>query len=300
MVIAYNKSCYIKMNVVLWMMGGLISLSLMAIGARELAGQITTVQILFFRSVISLFIITLIIYNSKQLNIFSTKRIKLHIVRNVFHFVGQYGWFLGLGLLPLAHVFALEFTVPLWTLAIAALFLKEGISTRKVISVLFGVAGVYVILKPGIEIVDSASLIVLVAAIGYSVSHVTTKSLSNTEDSLTVLFYMCLIQMPIGLLLTMNNWVLPNMGQWLWLGVVGITALTAHYCITNAMKLAEAGIVVTLDFLRLPLIALVGVIFYREAFEAAVILGAGLMFLGNLINLASPKTKRLSIATYQD
>jgi len=277
------------MNVALWMIGGLISLSLMAIGARELAGQITTFQILFFRSVISLIIITLIIYKSKKTRLFSSKRIKLHIVRNIFHFVGQYGWFLGLGLLPLAHVFALEFTVPLWTLVIAAMFLKEGITSKKVIAVLFGVAGVYTILKPGIEIVDSASVIVLIAAIGYSVSHVTTKALSNTEDSLTVLFYMCLIQLPIGLLLTINNWVFPNLEQWLWLGMVGITALTAHYCITNAMKLADAGIVVTLDFLRLPLIAVVGVIFYNEAFEVTVILGASLMLFGNLINLKSSK-----------
>ncbi|MFT5395977.1 MAG: drug/metabolite transporter (DMT)-like permease [Gammaproteobacteria bacterium] len=287
------------MNVALWMIGGLVSLSMMAIGARELAGEITTFQILFFRSVISLIIITLIIYKSKKTRLFSSKRIKLHIVRNVFHFVGQYGWFLGLGLLPLAHVFALEFTVPLWTLVIAALFLKEGITARKVIAVLFGVAGVYVILKPGIEIVDSASIIVLIAAIGYSVSHVTTKALSNTEDTLTVLFYMCLIQLPIGLLLTINDWVFPNLEQWLWLGVVGITALTAHYCITNAMKLTEAGIVVTLDFLRLPLIAVVGVIFYNEAFEVAVILGASLMLFGNLINLKSSKAKRLPIATDQ-
>ena len=285
------------MNVVLWMMGGLVSLSLMAIGARELAGHITTFQILFFRSVISLIVITLIINKSKKPNLYSSKRIKLHIVRNIFHFVGQYGWFLGLGLLPLAHVFALEFTVPLWTLIIAALFLKEGITIKKTIAVFFGVAGVLVILKPGIEIIEPASLIVLVAAIGYSVSHVTTKSLSNTEDTLTVLFYMCLIQLPIGLLLTIHDWVFPDLKQWLWLGVVGITALTGHYCITNAMKLAEAGIVVTLDFLRLPLIAVVGVIFYNEAFEFAVILGASLMLFGNLINLNASKRNRLPIAT---
>ncbi len=285
------------MNVALWMVGGLVSLSLMAIGARELGGQITTFQILFFRSVISLIVITLIIVKSKKTSLFSSKRIKLHIVRNVFHFVGQYGWFLGLGLLPLAHVFALEFTVPLWTLIIAAAFLKEGITIKKTIAVLFGVTGVLIILKPGVEIIEPASLIVLIAAIGYSVSHVATKSLSNTEDSLTVLFYMCLIQLPIGLLLTVHDWVIPNMEQWLWLGIVGITALTAHYCITNAMKLADAGIVVTLDFLRLPLIAVVGVIFYNEAFEFAVILGASLMLFGNLINLKSSKRNRLPIAT---
>ena len=283
------------MNVWLWMMGCLFSLSLMAIGARELAGQITTSQILFFRSAISLFVITIIMCKSEKTKLFSSKRIKLHFVRNVFHFIGQYGWFLGLGLLPLAHVFALEFTVPLWTLIIAALFLKEDVTIKKIIAVLFGVAGVLVILKPGIEIIESTSYIILIAAMGYAVSHVTTKSLSNTEDSLTVLFYMCLIQLPIGFLLTINNWIFPNLKQWLWLGIVAITALLAHYCITNAMKLSEAGIVVTLDFLRLPLIVGVGVVFYDEAFESAILLGACLMLLGNLINLNSQKITLNSI-----
>lgn len=285
------------MNVTLWMMGALVSLSLMAVGARELAGEISTSHILFFRSVIGLVIITLIILRSQKQQLFSTKRIKLHIVRNFFHFIGQYGWFLGLGVLPLAHVFALEFTVPIWTLIIAGIFLKEGITIRKVIAVLCGLSGVYVILNPGVEIVEYASLIVLVAAIGYSISHVTTKSLSGTEDTLTVLFYMCLIQLPIAFLLTINDWVLPNITQWFWLSIIGLSALTGHYCITNAMKLAEAGIVVTLDFLRLPLIAIVGVIFYNESFEVAVLLGASFMLLGNMINITKQKAKRVSITT---
>ncbi len=288
------------MNVTLWMMGALLSLSLMAIGARELAGEISTLQILFFRSVIGLLIITLIIFSSRKQQLFSTKRIKLHIVRNFFHFIGQYGWFLGIGLLPLAHVFALEFTVPIWTLIIAGIFLKEGITTRKVIAVLCGLSGVYVILNPGVEIVEYASVVVLVAAIGYSISHVTTKSLSRTEDSLTVLFYMCLIQLPIAFLLTINDWVFPNITQWSWLSIIGLSALTGHHCITNAMKLAEAGIVVTLDFLRLPLIAVVGVIFYNEPFEVAVILGASFMLLGNMINITKPEAKSVSTTTDQN
>ena len=106
---------------------------------------------------------------------------------------------------------------------------------------------------------------------------------------------MCLIQLPIGFLLTINNWIFPNLKQWLWLGIVAITALLAHYCITNAMKLSEAGIVVTLDFLRLPLIVGVGFIFYDEAFESAILLGACLMLLGNLINLNSQKITLNSI-----
>jgi len=286
------------MSVVLWMMGALVSFCLMAIGARELVGEIATFQILFFRSLIGLMVISLIILKTKQLSLFSTKRTKLHIGRNVFHFGGQYGWFIGIGLLPLAEVFALEFTVPIWTVLIAAVFLKERLTVKKVCAVLFGLIGVGVIVKPGAELFNFASLIVLAAAICYSVSYVATKSLSSTENPLTILFYMCLIQLPMGFVFTGTNWVFPNQVQWLWLSVIGLTALSAHYCITHAMKVSEAGVVVTLDFLRLPLIAMVGITFYNESFDIALILGATLMFLGNLINVYRPKTVSILKRSY--
>ena len=279
------------MGVILWMMGALLSFCLMAVGARELSGDIATFQVLFFRSVIGLVVVSLIICRCKQFGLFATKRKNLHIGRNIFHFAGQYGWFVGIGLLPLAQVFALEFTVPIWTVIIAAIFLKEALTLRKLFAVLFGVLGVYVILNPGSELLDVASIIVLASAVCFSISHVSTKSLSNTEDALTVLFYMCLIQLPIGLVFSMASWVAPNLIQWLWIGIVGLMALTAHYCITRAMKISDAGIVVTLDFLRLPLITVIGILLYHEAYNASLVLGGMLMLLGNLVNIYQPGRK---------
>jgi len=277
------------MSAFIWMSGALMSFSLMAIGARELAGAISTFQILFFRSVIGLVIILLVIFHTRRTALFKTNRFKLHFGRNVFHFLGQYGWFLGIGLLPLAQVFALEFTTPIWTLIFASVFLREPLTLRKVIAIALGSVGVYLILNPGSNIVNAAAVYVVGAAICYSLAYVCTKSLSSTDDPLTVLFYMCLIQLPMGLLLGANNFVFPNAAQWGWLILIGITALTAHFCMTNAMKTAEASVVVTLDFLRLPLIAAIGVVFYSEALKPMLIAGASLMLIGNLINIYKSK-----------
>ncbi|MCW8908883.1 MAG: DMT family transporter [Sedimenticola sp.] len=284
------------MGVVLWMTGTLLSFCLMAVGARELSGDIDTFQTLFFRSLIGLLVVSAVILWSGTPAHFATRRGLLHTGRNIFHFGGQYGWFTGIALLPLAEVFALEFTVPIWTLLFAALFLKEGLTLRKGVAILFGIAGVLVIVQPGTEIFDIASLIVIGAAICYAVSHVSTKALSSTESPLTVLFYMCLVQLPIGLLLSLAHWRMPDLVQWFWLVVVGVTALSAHYCITRAMQLSEAGIVVTLDFLRLPLIGVVGILFYHEAFDLALILGAALMLVGNLINVQQQRQVHRTVA----
>lgn len=277
----------------LWMMGAIIAFSLMAVGARELAGEINVFQILFFRSVMGLVIVSVLILSTGQRNLFVTRRVNLHIGRNIFHFAGQYGWFLGIGLLPLAEVFALEFTVPIWTVLIASVFLKEYLTARKLTAILVGVIGVLVIIRPGAQILDVASMIVLASAACFGVSYVATKGLSSSESSLTVLFYMCLIQLPVSLLFTVGHWIEPTPLQWLWVSIVSVAALGAHYCVTRAMKLAEAGVVVTLDFLRLPLIAAVGVVFYSEAFDIALILGAALMLIGNLINLHRPGASNL-------
>ena len=269
----------------LWVIGALTSFCLMAIGARELNSQIGIFQILFFRSIVGLLVLLPIMFLSKKSSFLLPKRIKLHLVRNLFHFAGQYGWFLGIGLLPLATVFAIEFTVPLWTIIISYFFLKESITVRKVIAVLLGILGVIVIVQPSLEVARYGSLMVLGAAICYAFSHVATKSLSNTENPITIIFMMCLIQAPLGLLLFIKGWTTPAGIQWLWLVIIGVTALSAHYCMTKAMQHAEVTFVVTMDMFRLPLISLIGVLLYAEHFSVALILGMLLIVAGNSVNI---------------
>ena len=273
------------MKAVMWMLGAMVSFSLMAVGARELSGELSVFQTLFIRSLLGLVCITLVIMFSREKGLIRTQKFSLHVFRNIFHFAGQYGWFIGIGLLPMAEVFALEFTTPVWTLIIAALFLGEKITRRKVISICFGLLGVLIIVQPGYAIVDIASLIVLGAAITFAISYSATKYLSASEKPISILFYMCVIQLPIGLFLSVEEWVNPVGIQWLWLSVVGLAALSAHYCTIKAMQHAEVTTIVTLDFLRLPFIALLGVLVYAEAFELALIIGGALMLLGNLFNI---------------
>ncbi|PCJ40948.1 MAG: EamA family transporter [SAR86 cluster bacterium] len=268
------------------MAGSLISFSLLAIGARELSGEISIFQSLFSRSVIGVLYISMVLFFLNKKTGIRTTKIKLHIFRNVFHFVGQYAWFLGIGLLPLAEVFALEFTAPIWTLIIAAMFLGEKVTRYKLAAVILGLLGVLVITKPGIDVMDSASFIVLGAAVCFAITLTTTKSLSTSEPPVLILFYMSLIQLPISFIFALVSWTWPTMQQWIWLLIISFTALSAHYCMAKAMQYAEVTMVVTVDFLRLPLIALVGVFLYAEEFEISLLLGGFLMLLGNLINVS--------------
>jgi drug/metabolite transporter (DMT)-like permease len=273
------------MHALTWMSGALVSFCLMAIGARELSSALPVFQTLFFRSVIGLMCLSLIaLLSTHQFNRRSEK-VSLHIFRNAFHFTGQYAWFLAIGLLPLAEVFALEFTVPIWTLIIAAIFLGEQITKRKIVAVLIGMIGVLIIVQPGYALFNWASFIVLGSAICFAISNSATKSLSASESPLSILFYMCLTQLPIALCLSLGQWVWPDMLQSLWLTLIGLMALSAHYCMIKAMKHTEITRIVTLDFFRLPLIALVGIFLYGEQLQAPLMVGAALMLVANLVSI---------------
>jgi drug/metabolite transporter (DMT)-like permease len=221
-----------------------------------------------------------------------TRVLGLQIVRNLAHFGGQFGWFYGLAFIPLAEVFAIEFTGPIWTAFWAALLLGERLTRPRLITILLGMVGLVIILRPGLQGVHPAAFAVLASAVGFALAHTLTRRLAQNDTPLCILFYMTLIQLPLGLIPSLTNWVTPTVALWPWLLLVGFGALTAHYCVTRALLLADVTVVMPMDFLRLPLIAIVGTLFYQEAFDPLVLLGAAVMLLGNWINL-SAESRRL-------
>jgi drug/metabolite transporter (DMT)-like permease len=275
----------------LWMLGALLSFMAMAVAGRELSTQLNTFQILFFRSLIGLSVVSLLLTMSGWGQI-RTRVLGLQIVRNLAHFGGQFGWFYGLAFIPLAEVFAIEFTGPIWTAFWAALLLGERLTRPRLITILLGMVGLVIILRPGLQGVHPAAFAVLASAVGFALAHTLTRRLAQNDTPLCILFYMTLIQLPLGLIPSLTNWVTPTVALWPWLLLVGFGALTAHYCVTRALLLADVTVVMPMDFLRLPLIAIVGTLFYQEAFDPLVLLGAAVMLLGNWINL-SAESRRL-------
>lgn len=276
---------------VLWMTGALASFMAMALAGRELASELGTFGILFFRSIIGFAVVAVLLQRAGWRHV-RTERLTGHLLRNMAHLGGQYGWFLGIALIPLAEVFAIEFTTPIWTAILAALFLGERLTLLRLVAIALGFAGVLVILRPGIEIIDLGAVAVLGAALGYAVAYVSTKSLARTEMPLTILFYMTVLQLPLTFVAALSEWHWPSAAMWPWLVVVGVAGLTAHYCLTQALKLADATIVVPLDFLRLPLIAVIGYFAYAEPLDPFTLLGAALVLAANYINTTTGTRRR--------
>ena len=272
------------MRAFFWMLGAITSFCLMAVAARELDGHIDKFELLAIRSTVGIILLVIIMIAIKRPTLMYTKRMNTHLGRNVFHFIGQFSWLVGIGLLPLAQVFAIEFTVPLWVLIMASLFLGEAITKRKVLSVALGLAGVAVILKPGMQVLDTGAIVMLIAALCFAVTFIITKSLLTTEHPLTVVFYMTLIQLPLGAMMAGADWTMPAPWMWPWVMAVALTGLSGHYCLSKAFQLADVSVVISVDFLRLPIIAAIGMWLYSETVEVSVIFGGALMIVANLVN----------------
>jgi len=275
------------------MIGALLSFSVMAVSIRRLAGTLSIMEILALRSALGLVIIfgTLMLRPKLRHDI-NLQQFRLHLLRNALHFLGQFLWSNSLLLLPLATVFALEFTMPGWTMLLAVLLLGERMTRSRFGAVVLGLVGVLVIMRPGIETFRPASLLVLGAALAYAASLVATKKLTATQSTMAIVFWMNLIQLPMGLagsdpFFVMKlgaHDILPIIG-------IGIAGTSAHFCLANAFRSGDASVVVPLDFLRIPLIAFVGWWLYGETIDGIVFLGAGIIIIGVLWNLRA-ETRR--------
>ena len=213
-----------------------------------------------------------------------------HVVRNIIHFLATYLWFFGIVSIPMAEVFALEFTTPLWTAILAAVFLRERFGTWRVIGTLLGFVGVLVILRPGIAMIHPAAFAVIGSAIMLATMYVLTKSVIAYDSPWTILFWMNLVQLPISLTFAIPDWTWPSTPLIPWVLLVGVAGFGIHYSISKALVYADASLVVPFDFFRLPLIAVVAWFLYNEALDPFVFIGAMIIVCGNVLNVRGKRT----------
>ena len=270
---------------VLWMLGAVLSFAAMAVAVRELQRHMGSFEIVFLRSVVMLGLAGIMV-SRVGLAALRTRRIGAHLGRDLIHLLGQILWVYSIGALTLATVFAIEFTMPVWTAILAAIFLHERLTGPRLVQLVLGLVGVLIILRPGVGAFHPAAVAMIIGSLCYASSFVFTKRLSSTDSAVAILFWMAVVQTPVSLALAIPQWVAPQMVDVPWILGVGAGAFFAHYCMTRSMMLVDATVAVPIDFIRLPLIAVVGAMFYNEPFDPMVIVGAAVIFAGTYYSLS--------------
>ncbi|NKX46252.1 DMT family transporter [Roseicyclus persicicus] len=275
----------------LWMLGAIVAFSSMAVAGRAASSELDTFEMMTYRSVIGLVVVLAVGAAAGTLDQITRRHMGVHVLRNIFHFTGQNLWFYAVTVAPLALVFALEFTSPLWTMVFAALFLGERLTRWKVLAGLLGFVGVLIVVQPGAQPLSVGMITAAIAAVFFAGTAIFTKRLTRTESITCILFWLTAIQLVIGLVACLwdGDMALPSAAMLPWLLVIGLGGLTAHFCLTTALSIAPASVVMPMDFARLPAIAVVGVLLYAEPLEWAVLLGAVLIFGANYLNILTSR-----------
>jgi drug/metabolite transporter (DMT)-like permease len=277
----------------LWMAGWLTMMLMMTVAGREATKEIDVFQIMEMRAVIGLVLLIPIILASGGFRMVRTQVPMQHVGRNVVHYFAQFAWFLALTMIPLAQLISIEFTMPVWTAVFAALFLGERIGGLKIVSIVLGILGVAIIVRPGLDHVDPGQLIALAAAVGFGISVTMVKGLTRHDSVLTIIFWMLVIQIVLGLMPALWVWTWPSAAVWPWIVVIAVCGTFSHYCMAKAMTHADATVVVPMDFLRVPLSALLGYLAYNEFLDIWTVAGALLILFGNALNLRGAGTARI-------
>lgn len=271
----------------IFMSGAIASFTLMAVAGRYISWELDTFEIMTYRSIVGLSIMTLFISMTGKWHHVKTKRFGTHLVRNAFHFSGQNLWFFAITAAPLAQVFALEFTSPLWVLLLSPLFLNENLTRLRIIAGILGFIGILIVARPFVGSLNIGVITAALSAIGFAGSIIFTKRLTRTEKTVTILFYLTATQLVFGLICAGydGDIAVPTGASLIWVAAIGAAGLLAHFCLTSALARAPATVVVPIDFIRLPVVAIVGMTLFHEPLDIYVFIGAILIFSGNYANL---------------
>lgn len=272
-----------------WMAGWLLLMLIIAVAGREATRELAVFQVMEMRSLLGLCMLYPLVRAGGGLAAMKTHRLRIHAARNGVHFAAQYAWFAALSMIPLAQVVAIEFTMPLWTVLLAAAFLGERIHRWKLLAVALGLVGVGLIVRPDAAGLSAGQVIALAAAVGFAMSVILIKSLTGSDSVLAIIFWMLIMQSVLGLLPALAVWRWPSQTAWGWVLVVAFCGTFSHYCMARALSHADATVVVPMDFLRVPLTALAGWLIYAERLDLFTVLGTALILAANLLNLRRPR-----------
>ena len=244
---------------------------------RLASEELHTFQILFFRNFFGLMFMLPWLLRSRAGSL-KTRRFRLYLARALMGLVAMALWFWALTVLPLAEAVSLSFTTPLFVTVGAALILGETVKARRWSATAIGFIGALIILRPGVEPLSLPTIVVVIAAATMAASVLMIKTLSRTETSPAIVFYMGLLMTPLAFLPALTVWQWPSLSGWLLMVLLGGFGTVGHLLFTGAMRTSDASAVMPFDFARLPFSALLGYWLFAQKVDIWTWIGAAVIF----------------------
>jgi drug/metabolite transporter (DMT)-like permease len=262
----------------------------MAILVRQLSGDYTAFELLFFRNLVAVLILLPTMMRAGVAT-FRTNRFPLHCLRAFFSCLAVLGLYYGIGQAPLPDVTALSFAQPLFGVVLAALVLKEFVDFARWRAVFFGFVGILVILRPGFADFNIAILTVLGSALCYACGNICVKRLMTTDTPNQAVIYFNVLILPLALLPTLYFWVTPTPGDLVLMIGIGLCGTAAVYGYAASFNAADVSAVMPFDFMRLPMAAIGAFLLFGELGDFWIWVGSAIIFASAWV-LARSEGKR--------
>ncbi|MEO8160497.1 MAG: DMT family transporter [Arenimonas sp.] len=252
----------------------------MAVCIRLASKQLHPFEIAFFRNLFG-FVFTLPLLYRHGLGVLRTNKLSLYFFRCCIGIISMLAGFWAIVHLPLAQAVALSYSTPIFVTIGAVFVLGEVVRARRWTAVIIGFLGVIVLMHPGSDSFNLASLVAVLAAVMSASVAISIKFLSRTEKADAIVIWTTMLWVPLSLLPALWVWTLPLGITWLWIVLSGFLGTTAHMCWTRALALADASLLTPISFLQVLVVGVLGWLVFDEAVDRWTVLGAAIIFSSN-------------------
>lgn len=253
---------------------------------KWLSSRYSVYQVLFIRNTVAIAVLIFFLGLRGQFLKLKTSRKGWHFARSILAFLLNFGFFYALANQPLASVLAITFIAPSLVALLSTLVLGERVDAWRWLAILVGLAGIWVILRPGSETFHPAALVVFLSTFLYAVVAVSSRLLSETENSLSLTFYMLPVSIIVSGLLAPQEWVSPNMMDWVLLVSCGLFGLAGFWAITQAFRYAPASVVSPFEYTSMVWAIIFGYFLWSEVPDNYTLYGAGMVVLSSFLMTA--------------
>ncbi len=250
--------------------------------------------IVFYRTFFGLLFMAPILLRERH-HVFVTHRLGLHILRSLTGIIAMYATFYAVAVAPLADIVAISYATPLFATLVAVLALGEVIRARRITTLLIGLFGMLLVMRPGLRELGPGHLAALGAALMTAGSLTAIKLLSATERIDAIVGFTYIFMLPINFIVALFFWQWPNMTELVLLVGIGILANLGQVFLARSFAAAEITAVLPLDFVRLVLAAGFGIVLFGEHLDWQTLLGASVILLSS-VYLAHRESRLAKIA----
>ena len=277
-----------------FLIGSGLAFSLMSACVKEIGAKIPVSELVFSRAVISLIITRFLLYKN-DINPWGYQK-KLLLLRGLLGTFALFCIFKALTILPMATATVIQYMYPTFTVICANYILKEYIYKRIIFSIILGWLGIILVSQPEwtsnsniLETIIAISIAIL-GALMTSLAYICVRRLSAKENPLVIIYYFPLVSIPLSLPFIINDFILPNGSDWIWILAIGFFTQIGQLCITEGLRLIPAGQATSLNYSQVIFSCFWGVFIFKEAITKEMYLGGLCVLISTIISMSTTKS----------